>query len=68
MTLSPTPKPLIDLIRHAIDSEVIDGWGHHGPYLVFMNGSARFYVRRHEAEGFVGRLMHDAPPFEHAAA
>ncbi len=68
MKFNPYSKPLIDLIHRAIDSEVIDGWGQHGPYLVFMNGTARYYVRRHEAEGFVGRLMHHATYFEHAAA
>lgn len=67
MTSSPS-KPLINLIRRAIESEVIDGWGSHGPYFVFLNGTARFYVRRNEAEVFVGRLIYEAPPFEHAAA
>lgn len=68
MKLRPFSKPLIALIHRAIDSDAIDGWGSHGPYIVFLNGSARFYVRRQEAEGFVGRLIHDSPPFEHAAA
>ncbi len=68
MKFSPSSQPLENLIQHAIDSAVIDGWGLHGPYLVFTNGTARFYVRRHEAEGFFDSLVNAAPQFESAAA
>lgn len=68
MKLSQSSKPLKDLIHRAIDSNAIDGWCYHGPYLVFTNGTARFYVRQREAEGFVGRLIQEPAPVGQAAA
>lgn len=68
MKLIQHSKPFTDLLRLAIDSDVIDGWGRHGPYLVFTNGTARFYVRRHEAEDFVDRLLGKTSPCGQVAA
>lgn len=68
MKISYFSRPFMDRIRQAVDSEVIDGWGQHGPYLVFTNGTARFYVRRHEAEDFMDRLLHLPAPAEQAVA
>lgn len=68
MKLSLSSKPLNNLIRRAIESRVIDGWTQHGPYIVFLNGTARFYVRKHEVEEFVHRLIGGAGHSEPLAA
>lgn len=68
MKMSTSADSLVGLIRRAIDSDVIDGWAQQGPYLVFLHGTARYYVRRQEAETFIDRLLHGRKPVELAVA
>lgn len=68
MKLTLSSRPLNNVIRRAIESRVIDGWTQHGPYVVFLNGTARYYVRKHEVEGFIERLIGTADRTEQLAA